>query len=68
MSPGVQNQGCQAWQQVPFPMSHFTSPRLLSLKNVKNISTQNTLKQSSGNTHFCVAKEDVCGADDEDCL
>lgn len=40
-------------------MSHFTSPRLLSLKNVKNISTHNT--------HLCcVAKEDVRGADDED--
>lgn len=40
-------------------MSHFTSPRLLSLKNVKNISTHST--------HLCsVAKVGERGADDED--
>lgn len=40
-------------------MSHFTSPRLLSLKNVKSITTHST--------HLCsVAKIGVRGADDED--
>lgn len=39
-------------------MSHFTSPRLLSLKNVKNISIHNT--------HLCCEAKDVRGADDED--
>lgn len=59
MGPGHQTEAVPLGCTCLSLMSHFTSPRILSLKNVKNISIHNI--------HLCcVAKEDVRGADDED--